>query len=81
MDGKEASALIEEALNTAMQSSEDFEPGDVLIDWVAVGYATNPDKNKGGMYPMFLAAGLMPEYRVRGLLYTALKAYSKDEEE
>ena len=72
MDAKEASDLVEAAINQAMKSNENYDPDDILVDWVAVGFCANPDKEKGGCYPMLFSNGLMPDYRVRGLLIQAL---------
>lgn len=73
MEHKEKSDLIEKAIREAMIDSEDFEEGDILIDWVVIGYATNPDKEKESVYPMFMSNGDIPTYRVVGLLAVALK--------
>lgn len=72
MDGKEASDIIETAINSVLSSNEDHDNSDILIDWVVVAYVTNPDKEKGGAYPMFYSNGRMPDYRARGLLTTGL---------
>lgn len=72
MDRKEASNLIEAALNQSLQSNEDYEEGDLLMDWVVVAYTANPDEEKGGSYPVFYPNGTIPTYRARGLLRTAL---------
>ena len=73
MEAKERSDLIEKAIRDAMVDSDDFEEGDILIDWVVVGYATNPDKEKASVYPMFMSNGDIPTYRVVGLLALALE--------
>ena len=72
MTGKEASDLIEAALNQAIESNEGYDPGDILLDWVVVAYVANPDEEKGGGYPLFYSNGEMPRYRVKGLLTEGL---------
>lgn len=72
MNNKEASNLIEAALNQAITSNEGYDPDDILLDWVVVAYVANPDEEKGGGYPIFYSNGAMPHYRVRGLLSEGL---------
>lgn len=78
MDNNEASDLIELALNEAMKSSEDYREGDVIVDWVLVGFTTHPDVEEGYSYPTFYSNGEMPHYRARGLLMTALLNLEKE---
>lgn len=75
----EASDLIEEALNKAMQLNEDYEEGDIIIDWVLVSFAANPDVDKSNAYPTFFSNGEIPTYRARGLLTTALMHLGGDD--
>jgi len=70
---------IETVLREVIAEGEDFEPGDILLDWVVVCYAENPDREKGSSYPTFYANGLMPTYRARGLLKTGLMEISLDD--
>jgi hypothetical protein len=72
VDPKEASNIIEEALNKVVASQDDWEEGDLLIEWAVVAYMTNSDEEKGSSYPMFFSNGLIPLYRARGLFTTAL---------
>jgi hypothetical protein len=81
MDNNEASDLIEAALNEAITSFEDYEEGDLLVDWVVVAYVTNPDKEKRSMYPMLYPNGEIPTYRARGLLTTGLMYLRREAEE
>ena len=80
MTAKEKSDKIEAALNEVLSELEDWEEGDMLIDWVLIAYATNPDSEKASVYPMLVSNGVMAGYRVRGLLLTALASYFVDEE-
>lgn len=73
MTNKEASDIIEAAFNQVLDSIEDREDGDILVDWILIGCTANPDQEKGYGYQMFFANGLMPGYRSRGLLVTALE--------
>lgn len=72
MNAKEASDMIEKAIEAALPSNEDYDSGDILMDWVVVAYAANPDREIGGAYPMFFRDGEMPDYRARGLLAQAM---------
>jgi hypothetical protein len=72
MNAKEASDMIEAALSKGLETAEDYEEGDLIIDWILVSFVTNPDKEKASGYPMFFSNGDMPTYRARGLLTTAL---------
>ena len=80
MEPKERSDKIEAVFNEVLSDYPDWEEGDMLIDWVIVGYATNPDSEKESMYPMLVSNGVMAGYRVRGLLLTALASYFIDDE-
>lgn len=71
MTDKEASDLIEAALNQVIASLEDYEEGDILGDWILVAHTSNPEAVKGESYPMFFSNGHMATYRARGLLSTA----------
>lgn len=72
MDAKEASDMIEKAIEAALTSNEDYVPGDILMDWVVIAFTANPDKEAGSSYPMFFRDGQMPDYRARGLLAQAM---------
>lgn len=72
MTGKEASDIIEEALNKVLANNEDYEEGDVLVDWAVIAYTANPDQEKGGAYPTFFSNGNIPNYRRRGLFLMGL---------
>lgn len=72
MIGKEASDIIEEAINRAIQDGDDYDPGDIITDWVLIAYCVNPDSEKGGVYPRFVSNGLIPEHALKGLLLQAL---------
>ena len=76
---KERSDKIENVLREVIAEHKEYEEGDILLDWVVVCYAENPDREKGGSYPMFYANGLMPTYRARGLLKTGLMDISLDD--
>lgn len=78
MANNEASDLIELALNQAIQSFEEHDADDILVDWVVVAYVQNPDREKGGAYPQFYSNGNMPNYRVRGLLMTGLQGLDEE---
>lgn len=69
---KEASDIIEEALNKAVSKLDGYQEGDFIGDWIVVGYSSNPDTEKGGAYPMLFSNGNMPDYRAKGLLSTAM---------
>ena len=77
MNGKEASDIIEAAINQALVSNEDHDENDMLVDWVVLSFVANPDTEKGGAYPMFVSNGNMPTYRVIGLLHAGLLAYEQ----
>jgi hypothetical protein len=81
LTGKEASDLVEAALNQAIQSNTDHEDGDLLLDWVLIAYVSNPDAEKRSGYPMLFSNGDMPTYRARGLLTTALMNLEVPEED
>jgi hypothetical protein len=72
MNNKEASDIIEAALNQVLHSLEDYEESDIVTDWVLVAHTANPEKEKGGGYPMFYSNGNLADYRARGLLTTGL---------
>ena len=71
MNDKERSDIIEEALRRALTLCEDHVDGDLVTDWICAAYVTNPDKEKGGGVVIFVANGVMPEYRAKGLLIQA----------
>ena len=71
-EGTEASRKIEAVLNEVLETNEDHEDGDILVDWVVVAFVTNVDEEKESGYPMFVSNGLIPGYRVRGLLQTGI---------
>lgn len=71
-DRMENAAKIEKVLNEVMFEMEDHEEGDLLVDWVVIGYVANPDDEKNSAYPMLFSNGDMPTYRARGLLETGL---------
>lgn len=73
MEDKDFSDKIEVALRDVISEMEDYEEGDILVDWVVVAYVTNADKEKAGAYPMLFSNGEMPHYRARGLLVTGLE--------
>ncbi len=72
MANNKASDIVEKALNEVLHLIEDYEEGDVLVDWVVVAFVANPDAEKNSGYPMIFPNGEMPLYRARGLLGTAL---------
>ncbi len=55
-----------------MKGVDDYEEGDVLVDWVLVAFAVNHNDEKGHSYPTLFSNGDLPKYRARGLLATAL---------
>jgi hypothetical protein len=69
---KRNSDKIEKVLQEVMFEMDDQEEGDLLVDWIVVGYVTNPDDEKASAYPMLYSNGEMPTYRARGLLETGL---------
>lgn len=75
MDAKERSDVVESALLRVLTEDDDYEEGDVLIEWILVAYVTNPDEEKMSAYPILMSNGTMPTYRVRGLLSVALDSY------
>ena len=81
MNSKEASELIEAALSQAITSNEDHAEGDILVDWVVVAHVANPDKEKGGAYPMFVSNGEMPMYRLVGLLQIHLMGLQNSDDD
>ena len=70
---KETSDKVEAVLNSVMHEDEDFEEGDILVDWMVIAYVDNTDREKASAYPMLFSNGEMPTYRARGLLMTGLK--------
>lgn len=72
MTDKEASNLVESAISQALESVEDHEEGDILVEWVVIAYVSNPDEGGTNGYPMLFSNGEIPTYRARGLLTTAL---------
>lgn len=80
MDAKERSDVIESALLKVLTEEDDYEEGDVLIEWVLVSYVTNPDEDKMSAYPIYMSNGTMATHRVRGLLSTALDSYRVTDE-
>lgn len=72
MANNKAFDMIEDALNEAIKTSADHDDGDFLVEWVAIAYVTNPDKEKGSGYPMFFSNGDLATHRARGLYTTAL---------
>lgn len=81
MDHKEASNVIEKALNTVISENKDWEEGDMLVEWVVVAYVTNPESERGSAYPMYFSNGEIPTYRARGLLTTGIKVLNDVEME
>ncbi len=71
---------IEKAILEAMTSNEDYKEGDMLVEWVVISYAANPDEDTVA-YPMFFSNGNMPTYRARGLLHTGLKMIDADDDD
>lgn len=72
MNSKEASNVVEAALNKVLSEMPDYEEGDLLVEWVLIAYVANPDDEKNSAYPMLFSNGEMPTYRARGLLQTGL---------
>jgi uncharacterized protein involved in high-affinity Fe2+ transport len=79
-EAKEKSDVIEAAILSVMDSQDGWDEGDILVDWVVVAYAANPDREKGSAYPMWFSNGTMPGYRARGLLLTGLKSLDPEPE-
>jgi hypothetical protein len=78
MSMKESSDKVEAVLNTVLAEMEDYEEGDILVEWVVVAYVANPDDTKNSAYPMLYSNGEMPTHRVRGLLATAQTLFDKE---
>lgn len=78
MYSKESSDIIEKALNEVMRMDEDWEEGDMLVEWATIGYIANPDSDKSSAYPIFYSTGEMPVHRARGLFTTALHFLNRD---
>jgi hypothetical protein len=76
-----ASDLIEEGIMSAFMSDEDYDEDDMLVDWVVVSYTDNPNKEKGGAYPMLFSNGVMPRYIAIGLLANGLAALKNSDQE
>jgi hypothetical protein len=76
---KEASIKIEETLNEVMSMDEDWEEGDILVEWALIGYIDNPDSEKESAYPIFYSNGEMAKHRARGLFTTALYFLNRDD--
>lgn len=68
----EVSDKIEAVLNEVLTKEDDYEEGDILVEWVVIAYVTNPDSEKESAYPMLFSNGEIPTYRARGLLTTGL---------
>lgn len=75
MDHKEASDIIEAAINSALPANEDYRETDMLLDWVVVGFVDSPDSDTCA-YPIFVRDSNMPTYKLRGLLEHALSLIS-----
>lgn len=73
MAHNEASNQIEKVLNEAIAEMEDYEDGDILVEWAVVCFVTNPNQDKEDSYPMLFSNGTIPTYRARGLFTTAMK--------
>jgi hypothetical protein len=73
MESHETSTVIEKALNSVLSEQEDWEEGDLLVEWAVIAYVANPNSEKGSAYPMFFSNGELPTYRARGLFTTGLK--------
>jgi hypothetical protein len=79
MANSRASDLVEAALNEAIPLLEDHEEGDMLVEWVAIAYVSNPGKDElDSAYPMLYSNGNMPSHAARGLLTTGLKILDMD---
>lgn len=79
MANNQNSDAIEMAILQAMSSHEDYEEGDMLVEWLVIGYASNPARDTDA-YPMFFSNGTMPTHRARGLLHTGLKMMNADDD-
>lgn len=74
MSNDKTSDVIEAAINSVLDQDDDYEEGDMVIEWVAIAYVTNPSKNDGtSAYPMWYSNGTMPTHTARGLYLTGLK--------
>jgi hypothetical protein len=78
MANSEASDKIEAVLNEVISLNPSYEEGDMLLDWIVIGFTGNPDKEKTNAYPMFHPNGTTPTYRATGLLMTGLTLLESD---
>lgn len=62
------SEAIEKAVNEVLHLHDDHEEGDMLIDWVFLGYVTNADEEKRSANLRFVSNNNIPNYRLMGLL-------------
>lgn len=74
MTDKEESNKIEQAIVESFENDEDCREGDILVEWVMIAFATNPDESLGDGYLIRYSNGHIPVYRARGLLHQALIA-------
>lgn len=72
MANNEESDLIEVAVSEAIKSMDDHRDGDILVEWVVLGYVTNPDREEGDAHPVLVSNGLIPTHHAIGLLRKAL---------
>jgi len=74
---KEVSEKIEQVLTEVCLENEDAEKGDILVEWLVIGFIDNPETDDSA-YPMFFSNSTMPMHRARGLLHTGLKMLEED---
>jgi len=68
---------IEAVLNEMLPTLEDYEEGDILIEWAVICYVSNPDSEKQSGYPMLFSNNDIPSHHARGLYRTALRYLDK----
>jgi hypothetical protein len=71
MANSEASDRIETAFAQALHETGRYNEGDIMGEWVIVGYVDNPDQGTYG-YSILYSNGEIAPHVTRGLLHQAL---------
>lgn len=79
MEDREASNVIETALLQVIPENENWEEGDMLVEWALIAYVANPNTDDSS-YPMYFSNGSMATHHARGLLVTGLHMLEPDTE-
>lgn len=79
MNAKEASDIIEKAIQEAIMGMGYYHPDDMLVEWALICYVANPDDPGKSCYPEFYSDGSIAHHKAIGLHNVALK-HLHDEE-